>query len=134
MIVRDIESEILPYCQEHDIGVIVYSPMQCGLLSGSMTRERIASLPKDDWRASKALEFREPNLTRNLELAELLRGIGNRHGLSAGEVAIAWTLRQPSVTGAIVGGRRPAQVDGFIGAMELRLSEEEIAEIASRLP
>ncbi len=134
MIVRDIEFEILPYCQEHDIGVICYSPMQCGLLSGTMTRERIASLPRDDWRASKSPEFREPKLTRNLKLAESLRSIGERHGRTAGEVAIAWTLRQSAVTGAIVGGRRPAQVDGFIGAMEFRLSEQEIAEISHQLP
>jgi aryl-alcohol dehydrogenase-like predicted oxidoreductase len=99
-----------------------------------MTRERIASLPKNDWRASKSEDFREPRLTRNLQLARFLARIGERHGRTAGEVAVAWTLRRPEVTGAIVGGRRPEQVDGFIGAMEFRLSEEELAEIAAQLP
>jgi aryl-alcohol dehydrogenase-like predicted oxidoreductase len=134
MIMRSVEEEILPYCQEHNIGVIIYSPMQSGLLSGTMTRERIASLPRNDWRASKSPEFQEPNLTRNLELVEFLRGVGERHGRSPGEVAIAWTLRHPAVTGAIVGGRRPSQVDGFLGAMEFRLTPAEIAEIEGHLP
>jgi aryl-alcohol dehydrogenase-like predicted oxidoreductase len=134
MITRGVEDEILPYCQEHNIGVIIYSPMQSGLLSGTMTRERIASLPQNDWRASKSLEFQEPNLTKNLGLVEFIGAIGERHRRTPGEVAIAWTLRHPAVTGAIVGGRRPSQVDGFIGAMEFRLGPAEIAEIAGHLP
>ena len=125
LVARDVEKEILPYCLSHRIGVIVYSPMQSGLLTGAMTRERIAALPPDDWRRNNR-EFREPNLTRNLELVERLRAIGTRHGKSPAEVAIAWTLRQRAVTGAIVGARRPKQVDGFIGAAEWSLGEEEV--------
>lgn len=124
----EVEDEILPFCEANDIGVIVYSPMMSGLLSGRMTRERIANFPEDDWRANSP-EFQEPQLSRNLQLAELLRNIGARHGRSAGEVAIAWTLRLPAVTGAIVGGRGPEQVEGIIGAGTFRLSEDEISEI-----
>jgi aryl-alcohol dehydrogenase-like predicted oxidoreductase len=134
MIRRGIEADILPYCQKHNIGVIIYSPLQSGLLSGAMTRERITSLPVNDWRSSKSPEFQEPNLTRNLQLVEFIRDIGERSGRSPTEIALAWTLRHPAVTGAIVGGRRPSQVDGFIGAMEYRLSEAEVAEIAEHLP
>lgn len=126
----EVENEILPYCRQHDIGVIVYSPMKSGLLTGAMTRERVASFPQDDFR-KRALNFQEPHLTRNLELAELLKQIGARHGRSAGEVAIAWTLRHPAVTAAIVGMRSPKQVTGVIGALEFRLSDEEIEEIAN---
>ncbi len=126
----EVEDEILPFCAANDIGVIVYSPMMSGLLSGRMTRERIANFPDDDWR-SKSQDFQEPRLSRNLALAELLRKIGSRHGRSAGEVAIAWTLRLPAVTGTIVGGRGPEQVEGIIGAGTFRLSEAEIAEIES---
>lgn len=124
----EVEDEILPFCEANNIGVIVYSPMMSGLLSGRMTRERIANFPEDDWR-SKSQDFQEPRLSRNLQLAELLKNIGSRHGRSAGEVAIAWTLRVPSVTGAIVGGRGPEQVEGIIGAGTFRLSEAEVAEI-----
>ncbi|MBZ5498975.1 MAG: aldo/keto reductase [Acidobacteriia bacterium] len=133
MLKRDIETRILPYCAVHNIGVIVYSPMHSGLLSGAMTRERIAGMPKDDWRRAQSPQFQEPKLTRNLKLVEQLRAIGARHGRSPGEVAIAWTLRLPSVTGAIVGARRPAQVDGFIGAAEFHLSTEEIEQIERAL-
>jgi len=134
MLMREIEDEILPFCKEHNIGVIAYSPMHNGLLSGRMTRERIAALPATDWRKNANPAFREPHLTRNLELVELLRDIGGRHGQTAGEVAIAWALRHPAVTGAIVGARTADQVDGFVGSMDFRLSEDEIAEIAARLP
>ncbi len=134
MLMRDIEEEILPYCQEHNIGVIVYSPMHNGLLSGKMTRERIAALPASDWRINFNPAFKEPQLTKNLELVEVLRGIGNRHDRSVAEVAIAWALRQPAVTAAIVGARRPDQVDGFIGAMDFRLNDDEIDEIEDKLP
>jgi aryl-alcohol dehydrogenase-like predicted oxidoreductase len=126
----EVENEILPYCQQHGIGVIVYSPMKSGLLTGAMTHERVANFPQDDFR-KRALNFQEPHLTRNLELAELLKQIGARHGRSAGEVAIAWTLRHPAVTAAIVGMRSPKQVTGVIGALEFRLSDEEIEEIAN---
>ncbi len=128
MLNRGVEEEILPYCGENDIGVIVYSPMRSGLLTGRMTPERVANLPSDDWRRN-AQDFQEPRLSRNLELVELLEEIGADHGLSPGEVAIAWTLRQPAVTAAIVGGRRPDQVEGIIGAAELRLSEDELDRI-----
>ncbi|MDQ5819081.1 MAG: aldo/keto reductase, partial [Actinomycetota bacterium] len=128
MLKREAEQEILPYCQENDIGVIVYSPMRSGLLTGKMTPERVQNLPTDDWRRNDP-DFREPRLSKNLELVELLRAIGEVHGRSPAEVAIAWTLRHPAVTAAIVGGRRPDQVDGVIGAAEFRLSEDEIEEI-----
>ena len=132
MLNRGVEDEILPYCAENDIGVIVYSPMRSGLLTGKMTRERVENLPSDDWRRN-AEDFQEPRLSRNLELVELLTEIGARHGASPGEVAITWTLRHPAVTAAIVGGRRPDQVDGIIGAAEFRLSEDEQKEIESFL-
>jgi len=132
MLSREIEDEILPYCQENSITVIVYSPMKSGLLTGKMTKERAESLPEDDWR-SRAPAFQEPQLSRNLELVELLKEIGGRHDASPGEVAIAWTLRHPAVTGAIVGGRRPNQIDGVVGAAELRLSDDEIDEIEAFL-
>jgi len=125
---RGVEEEILPYCAEQDIGVIVYSPMRSGLLTGKMTRERVENLPTDDWRRNSS-DFQEPRLSRNLELVDLLEEIGREHGRSPGEVAIAWTLRHPAVTAAIVGGRRPDQVDGIIGAAELRLSEGELERI-----
>ena len=133
MLKREVEEEILPYCQENDIGVIVYSPMRSGLLTGKMTPERVQNLPSDDWRRNNP-DFQEPRLSKNLELVELLREIGDRHGRSPGEVAIAWTLRHPAVTAAIVGGRRPDQVDGIIGAAEFRLSEKEIEEIEAVIP
>ena len=124
----EIERTVLPYCLEHQIGVIVYSPMKSGLLAGKMTKERVANLPPDDFRR-RAPAFQEPQLTRNLELAERMKAVGARHGRAAGEVAIAWTLRHPAVTAAIVGMRSAEQVAGVIGAMEFRLSPEEIAEI-----
>ena len=124
----EIEGETLPYCLQHGIGVIAYSPMKNGLLAGKMTKERVTNLPEDDFRRRNPA-FHEPALTRNLELAELMKRIGARHGRTAGEVAIAWTLRHPAVTAAIVGMRSAEQVDGVIGAMEFRLNPEEIAEI-----
>ena len=132
MLNRGVEEEILPYCLENDIGVIVYSPMRSGLLTGKMTPERVANLPSDDWRRN-ADDFQEPRLSRNLALVGLLEEIGREHGRSPGEVAIAWTLRHPAVTAAIVGGRRPDQVDGIIGAAELRLSEDELDRIETFL-
>ena len=127
---RAIEEETLPYCQQNNIGVIVYSPMFSGMLTGGMTRERAASLPPDDHR-SRNPEYREPRLSKNLELAEKLKQIGARHGRSAGEVAIAWTLRNPVVTGAIVGSRSARQVEGVFHAGDFWLSDQEIAEIES---
>jgi aryl-alcohol dehydrogenase-like predicted oxidoreductase len=130
MLAREVEKEILPYCAGQNMGVIVYSPMRSGLLSGAMTRERAAAFPDDDWRRRDP-DFQEPKLSRNLQLVDLLRSIGKRHGRTPGEVAIAWTLRNPAVTGAIVGLRRPEQVSGIMGAGEFRLSPEEIGEIDS---
>ena len=123
-------AETLPYCAQHNIGAIVYSPMKSGLLTGTMTKERVANFPKDDFRRN-ALAFQEPNLSKNLKLADLMKAIGERHGRSAGEVAIAWTLHNPAVTAAIVGMRSAKQVEGVIAAMEFRLSAEELAEIES---
>ena len=125
---RGIESEILPFCLQEKIGVIVYAPMASGLLTGAMTRERASSLPPDDWR-SRSPEFNEPNLTRNLALIERLRAVGKRHGRSAGEVAIAWTLRNPAVTAAIVGARSAAQAEGVMGAGEFLLNKRDAAEV-----
>jgi aryl-alcohol dehydrogenase-like predicted oxidoreductase len=125
----EIEDETLPYCQKHGTGVIVYSPMKSGLLTGKMTKERVASLPPDDFRR-RALNFQEPALTRNLELAEFMKKVGARHNRSAGEVAIAWVLRHPAVTAAIVGFRSAEQVAGVIGALDFRLTPREIEEIA----
>ena len=128
MINRGVEAEILPWCKKHGIGVINYSPMASGLLTGAMTKERVAAMPDDDFR-KRAREFQEPNLSRNLALADLLKQIGARHGVSAGVVAIAWTLHNPAITAAIVGGRSAEQVDGVLPAATFRLSEDEFGEI-----
>jgi Predicted oxidoreductases (related to aryl-alcohol dehydrogenases) len=132
MISPEIEESILPYCGANNIGVLAYSPMKSGLLSGAMTRERVAALPEDDFRR-RTPNFQEPLLSRNLDLAELLRAIGQRHGRAPGEVAIAWVLRRPEVTAAIVGMRSAKQVEGVIGAAEFRLSAGEIGEIETFL-
>ncbi|SPE36965.1 Aldo/keto reductase [Candidatus Sulfopaludibacter sp. SbA6] len=126
----EVEQETLPYCQAHGIGVIVYSPMKSGLLTGKMTKQRVAGFPRDDFRRN-APAFQEPQLTRNLELADLMKKIGARHGRSAGEVAIAWTLRHPAVTAAIVGMRSAEQARGVIGALEFRLTADEVDEIGA---
>ena len=128
LIDRDVEKEILPYCQQNNIGVIVYSPMASGLLTGRMTPERIAHLPDDDWRKRNP-EYQEPRLSRNLMLAELLADIGKQHNVTAGVVAIAWTLQNPAVTAAIVGARRPSQIEELAPAADFRLSESEFARI-----
>ena len=124
----EVEDEGLPYRLKHNIGVIVNSPMKSGLLTGKMTRERVMGFPDDDFRR-KALSFQESHRSRNLEL-ERLKQIGARHGRTAGEVAIAWTLRHPAVTAAIVGMRSADQVSGVVGALQFRLSDSEIQEIA----
>ena len=131
LIRREVEAAELPWCQREGVGVIVYSPMASGLLTGAMTRGRIATLPKTDWR-SRNEQFREPKLTANLKVVDRLRAVGARHGRSPGEVAIAWTLRHPAVTGAIVGARNAKQVDGIIGALEFRLTAAEIGEVEGR--
>ena len=132
MINRSIEAEILPFCAKHGIGVINYAPMHSGMLTGSMSKERVAQMPQDDFRRN-AKQFQEPLLTRNLELAELLKTIGKRHGVIAGVVAIAWTLHNPAVTAAIVGGRSAKQVEGVLPAATFRLSEAEFEEIGKFL-
>ena len=125
---RDVEKELLPWCERENAGAIVYSPMASGLLTGAMTPERAASFPEGDWRR-KNPEFQEPKLSANLALVERLRTVGARHGKSPGETAIAWTLRMPAVTGAIVGARNAKQVDGIVGGADFRLTPEEVAEI-----
>jgi len=129
MIRRAIEEKILPECERQGIGVISYAPMASGLLTGAMTRERAAALPADDFR-SRNPEFREPRLSKNIALVERLRKVGDRHGVTPGAVAIAWALRNPVITGAIVGARNAKQTEGVMRAGELKLSPEEIQEIA----
>ena len=128
---REVEQEILPYCRSDGIGAIVYSPMASGLLTGAMTRERAASLPESDWR-SRDVEFKDPRLSRNLALVERLREVGERVQRPPGQVAIAWVLRNPAVTGAIVGARNATQVEGNVDAATLRLTNKEIAEIEGK--
>jgi aryl-alcohol dehydrogenase-like predicted oxidoreductase len=132
IVTRDVEKEILAYALQNQIGVIVYSPMSAGLLTGEMTRERVAKFTADDWRRNLP-NLQEPLLSRNLELVEFLRELGRRHGKSPGEVAIAWTLSNPAVTGAIVGFRSIKQFEGIVGAASFRLSSTELDEIANRL-
>jgi aryl-alcohol dehydrogenase-like predicted oxidoreductase len=132
IVTREIEHEILPYAKSRNIGVIVYSPMSAGLLTGSMTRERVANFSHEDWRRNLP-NFKEPLLSRNLRLVERLRDMSKRHNRSPGEIAIAWTLGNPAVTGAIVGFRNPQQVSGIVGALEFRLNQREMEEIDEAL-
>ena len=132
LLARDVESSVLPFAREHKMGVIVYSPMASGLLSGSMTRERIAALPEDDWR-KRSPNFQEPLLSRNLRLVETLRAVAKRRDATPGEVAIAWTLRNPAITGAIVGVRSARQVSGIAGAADVELSADDMLEIEQGL-
>ena len=132
LVAREVEEDILPFCMRNNIGVIVYSPMYSGLLAGAMTRQRIANFAPDDWRR-RDQNFQEPNLSRNLRLVEVLREVGERHGRTPGEVAIAWTLHNQAVTGAIVGVRSPEQVRGIIGATQFRLNDKEVMEIEDAL-
>jgi aryl-alcohol dehydrogenase-like predicted oxidoreductase len=125
---RDIEDDMLPFAARENIGVIAYSPMASGLLTGAMTRERIAGLPADDWRKGHP-DFKEPQLSRNLRLVRLLRDIGRKHGRTTAEVAVAWVLHNSAVTGAIVGARRPGQIRGVVGAADFDLSLRELNEI-----
>jgi aryl-alcohol dehydrogenase-like predicted oxidoreductase len=128
LIDRDAEREILPFAERNGMGVIVYSPMGSGLLTGRMTRERIASMPDDDWRKQDP-RFREPELSRNLELVDRLATVAESHDTVPGAVSIAWSLRNPAVDGAIVGFRSPEQVDPLIEAANLELADEDISTI-----
>ncbi len=132
MINRTVEPEILPFCEKHGIGVINYAPMHSGLLTGAMTKERVAAFPENDFRRN-AKNYQEPLLSRNLAVADLLKTIGSRHGVSAGVIAIAWTLHNPAITAAIVGGRNAKQVEGVFPATDFRLTEPEFAEIGAFL-
>ena len=132
MLRRAVEEEILPFAEDNGIGVINYSPMVSGLLTGKMTAARAAALPADDWRRGN-VEFKEPNLSRNLQLVELLREIGNGHGVSPGVVAVAWTLHHPAITAAIVGGRSAKQAEEMGPALRFRLSQKEYETIGKFL-
>jgi aryl-alcohol dehydrogenase-like predicted oxidoreductase len=132
LVARDVESGILPYARSQGIGVIVYSPMGSGLLTGAMTRERIAAMPENDWRKHDG-NFQEPLLSRNMHLVETLRAVAQRHRASPGEVAIAWTLKNPAVTGAIVGVRSALQAEGIAGSASLELTSDEMPRIEGRM-
>jgi aryl-alcohol dehydrogenase-like predicted oxidoreductase len=129
MVRRDIEAEILPHCQANTVGVIAYSPMASGLLTGAWTKERLESLPADDWRRTKNPQYQEPLFSRNLRLVELLREIGSAHGGTPGQVAIAWVLKHPAVTAAIVGARKPGQLKELVGATEWALTDADVSRI-----
>jgi aryl-alcohol dehydrogenase-like predicted oxidoreductase len=128
LVARDVESSILPFASKHKLGVIVYSPMGSGLLSGAMTRERIAAFPDDDWRKTSP-NFQEPLLSRNLRLVETLRSVGKRYNATPGEIAIGWTLRNPAVTGAIVGVRSAQQAIGIASAADIKLDSNDMSDI-----
>jgi aryl-alcohol dehydrogenase-like predicted oxidoreductase len=128
MLNRAVEDEVLPFCHKHNIGVINYAPMHSGLLTGAMSKERVANFPANDFR-SRAKNYQEPFLSRNLAVADFLKEVGARHNVTAGVVAIAWTIHNPAITAAIVGGRNAKQVEGVIPAITFRLTEAEYAEI-----
>jgi aryl-alcohol dehydrogenase-like predicted oxidoreductase len=129
---REAAAAELPWCEAHKTGVIVYSPMQSGLLSGRFSLARAKALPADDWR-SRSAEYSGEKLARNLRLADALKPIAEHHRTSVAAVAVAWTLAWPGVTGAIVGARSPAQVDGWIGAGSLRLTKDDMKKIAAAI-
>ncbi|HET7120515.1 MAG TPA: aldo/keto reductase [Solirubrobacterales bacterium] len=128
LVERDAETELLPFCEREGIGVIVYSPMGSGLLTGAMSHERVANFPDSDWRKSSPA-FQEPELSANLEVAERVKAVAADLGAAPGAVAVAWTLRDPAVDAAIVGFRRPDQVDDLIGAAELELSDADVTRL-----
>jgi len=132
LINRGAATAEIPWCANHGTGVICYSPMHSGLLTDTFTAERVTALPADDWRR-RAPDFQQPNIRRNLRLRDALRSIAARHATSVSAIAIAWTLAWPGVTGAIVGARTPRQVDGWIGAASIALTEQELDEIASAI-
>jgi aryl-alcohol dehydrogenase-like predicted oxidoreductase len=130
LIRRDAGAAVIPWAEQHDTGVIVYSPMQSGILTDRFGPERVASLAPDDWRR-RTREFQPPNIHRNIALRDALRPIAARHEATVSAVAVAWTLTWPGVTGAIVGARSPEQVDGWLGAATLRLTARDLDEIAA---
>jgi aryl-alcohol dehydrogenase-like predicted oxidoreductase len=132
MIRRDVGETEIPWCRSHGAGVIVYSPMQSGILTDGFSKERVAAMAPDDWR-KKGPQFQEPSLGRNLALRDALRPVAERHDVSVSAVAVAWTLAWPGVTGAIVGARSPEQVDGWIAAASLRLEPSDLAEIRAAI-
>jgi aryl-alcohol dehydrogenase-like predicted oxidoreductase len=132
MLNRAVEATILPFCEKNNIGVINYAPMHSGLLTGAMSKQRVADFPSDDFRRN-AKNYQEPLLSRNLAVADFIGKIGQRHGVSAGVVAIAWTLHHSAITAAIVGGRNARQVEGVMPAATFRLSEQEFSEIQNYL-
>jgi aryl-alcohol dehydrogenase-like predicted oxidoreductase len=132
MLRRDVEQELLPYCAANDIGVVAYSPMQAGLLTGKFSKARVSNLPDGDWRKQNSI-FREPQLSVNLALVEKLRPIAERNGRTPAQLAIAWVLRRSELTAAIVGARRPSQIEGTAPAGDWTLSQEDIAEIDALL-
>lgn len=132
MLRRDIEAELLPFCQQNQIGVIVYSPMQKGLLTGKVRAEWVKSLPEDDHRKHDPM-FNEPKLSENLKLVELLKEIASKHQRSVAELAVAWTLRRPELTSAIVGARRPEQIEQTAGASDWKIPEEDLEAIEQQL-
>jgi aryl-alcohol dehydrogenase-like predicted oxidoreductase len=132
LIRRQVAERVLPWCEKNGTGVIVYSPMQSGLLTDRWTMDRVNSLAQDDWRRGSA-EFQSPNVERNLALRDALLPIAERHGTNTATVAVAWTLAWPAVTGAIVGARSPEQVDGWIAAANLALTAEDLDEIATAI-
>jgi aryl-alcohol dehydrogenase-like predicted oxidoreductase len=132
LIERDVEDAILPFAEREGMGVIVYSPMGSGLLTGGITRERLAAMPDDDWRKTDP-RFTEPDLTRNLAAASALQDVANRHDTTAGAVAVAWTLLNPAVSAAIVGFRRPDQVDPILPGADLKFTAQDLTEIEGAL-
>ncbi len=133
MIERGVEAELLAYCAANDIGVIAYSPMQSGLLTGKYTRELVSGLPDNDWRKDRSPDFQEPGLSANLDLVEGLRPVAKRKGKTVAQLAIAWVLRRPEITAAIVGARRPSHIDETVKAVDWELSAKDIAEIDALL-
>ena len=129
---RDAAADVIPWCQAHKTGVIVYSPMQSGLLTERFSVDRVQQLAPDDWRR-RSLEFQSPQLERNVALRDALRPIAARHGVTVSAVAVAWTLAWPGVTGAIVGARMPAQIDGWLPAGDLSLTRDDLQEIANAI-
>ena len=132
MISRGAAEKLFPWCKNQNTGAICYSPMQSGILTDAFTSERVAKMASDDWRR-RGPEFQEPKLSRNLALRDALRPIAERHGVSVSSVAVAWTLTWPGLSGAIVGARTPAQVDGWIQAATLQLTQDDLAEIAAAI-